>query len=166
MELLPASVIYPKSTVMIVSKISLATYASAIFLLASCAIKPVTSEYNLVEIDQEEITLDELGDGKVLLYYEGNTFLVAKRAQYRLNLWLDDKAVAHLWPREYVVVDLEEGNYQLRVQRGDNLTSVMSRHDLKIDNTTKVVGVAPIFVTNVLLPKDELPRRFDRVFLR
>ena len=106
--------------------------------------------------------MDKLGEGKVLLYYEGNTFLVAKRAQYRLNLWLDGKAVAHLWPREYVVIDLREGDYQLKVQRGDNLTSTISRHDLKIDNTTKVVGIEPVFATNVLFPKNELPKRFDR----
>lgn len=143
---------------MSISKINLAVCSVGVFWLSSCALKPITSEYKLVKADIEEVELDELGDGKILIY-NGSDFLHVISGDSRLNVWIDGKALGRLHPKEYVIVDLEKDKYQFKVRHLDLFGK--SFHDVEIDETTKVIKIMPGY-TNKLTITNRLPRKFEK----
>ena len=56
-------------------------------LITSCALKPITSEYNFITTDLEKV---ELGNGKILIY-NGANILHKIDNTARLNIWIDNK---------------------------------------------------------------------------
>ena len=146
---------------MIVKSINLVVGVSAFLWLTSCALKPVTNDYNLVETNINEVDLDDLGNGKVLVY-NGAALWIHGRFE-KSNVWIDGKGLGQLRVREYVVVDLEEGDYQIRIKRNDGLfTLPKSTHDIKVDKHTRVIKVTPSFFTSSVVQAEELPRRFEK----
>ena len=143
---------------MSVSKINLVICSVSVFWLASCALKPITSEYQLVETDIEEVELDELGDGKVLIH-NGSSFLHMMGGDTRLNVWIDGKALGRLHLKEYAIVNLTKGEYQFEVRHPDLFGR--SFHDVEIDETTKVIEIVPGW-TNTLTVTNSLPKKFEK----
>ena len=153
---------------MLTAKVPLAISVSVMLLLASCApgpfipvLEPIASEYDLIKTDLSSAQLDQLGNGDVLIYNNASSLLEMGN-QDRFNIWINGKALGQLRANEYVIVNLEKGNHQLKVQRGDSLVALKSSHDFEVDSNTKVVGISPIFVTNRLIRKNELPTQFEK----
>ena len=152
---------------MLTAKVPLAISVSVMLLLASCApgpfipvLEPIASEYDLIKTDLSSAQLDQLGNGDVLIYNNTNMLLKMDNED-RFNIWINDKALGQLRANEYIIVNLEEGNHQLKVHRG-NIVTLKSSHDFEVDSNTKIVGISPIFVTNRLIRKNELPTQFEK----
>ena len=144
---------------MSILKINIAVCLAAVFLLASCAaLRPITSEHNFVKVDTEEIELDELGNGRVLIH-NGSDFLQMFIGEHRLTVWINGKALGRLHAKEYAIVDLAQGTHQVKVMHPDLFGK--SFHDVEIDETTKVIEIVPGF-TNQLTVTNSLPSRFEK----
>ena len=129
-------------------------------LLTSCALKPIPSEYNVVPQNQGQVSASSLGNGKVLLY-NGANFLHTMDNTARINIWIDDKALGQLRPGEYVVVDLDNAQYNFELLHLDAV-KMRSRHSVKVDEETKVIMVKPTVTSNKLEVTNVLPNNFDK----
>ena len=129
-------------------------------LVTSCALKPIPSEYNVASQNQGQVTASSLGNGKVLLY-NGANFLHTMDNTARINIWIDDKALGQLRPGEYVVVDLDNQQYNIELLHLDAV-KMRSRHSLKVDEDTKVIMVKPTVTSNKLEVTNVLPQNFDK----
>ncbi|GHA39862.1 hypothetical protein GCM10007103_21590 [Salinimicrobium marinum] len=122
--------------------------------------KPIPSEYNVVPQNQEQITASSLGNGKVLLY-NGANFLHTMDNTARINIWIDDKALGQLRPGEYVVIDLDNQQYNIELLHLDAV-KMRSRHSLEVNEDTKVIMVKPTVTSNKLEVTNVLPNNFDK----
>ena len=144
---------------MSIPKINIVVCLAGIFLSASCAaLKPITSEYNFVKVDTEEIELDELGNGRVLIH-SGSDFLQMFIGEHRLTVWINGKTLGRLHAKEYAIIDLAQGTHQFKVMHPDLFGK--SFHEVEIDETTKVIEIVPGF-TNRLTVTNRLPSRFEK----
>ncbi len=145
---------------MSVPKINVTVCLVGIFLSVSCAaFKPVTSEYNFVKADTEEIDLDELGNGRVLIHNGSGFFREFFSGEHQLTIWINGKALGRLNAKEYAIIDLAQETHQFKVMHPDFFGK--SFHDVKIDETTKVIEIVPGFA-NRLTVTNRLPDRFEK----
>lgn len=128
--------------------------------LVSCGLKPVDSEYTFIKTDIEDVKLDDLGKGNVLIY-NGADILHKMDNTARLNIWIDNKAVGQLKPSEYAIINLESGPYQVRLLHID-VFNMKSEHEVVIDKDTKVIKVKPNLTSNKLWVTNEFPKRWDK----
>lgn len=133
---------------------------SIVLLASSCALKPVTSEYNFVKIDLEDVNLDKLGNGNVLIY-NGADILHKIDNTARLNIWIDNKALGQIRGREYVIINLKKGKHMFKALHIDVL-KMRSTHDVEIDENTKVIKIKPNLTSNKLWITNELPKKFEK----
>jgi hypothetical protein len=133
---------------------------SIVLLASSCALKPVTSEYNFVKIDLEDVNLDKLGNGNVLIY-NGADILHKIDNTARLNIWIDNKALGQIKGREYVIINLKKGKHMFKALHIDVL-KMRSTHDVEIDENTKVIKIKPNLTSNKLWITNELPKKFEK----
>ena len=133
---------------------------SAILLLASCALKPITSEYTFIKTDLEEVTLDKLGNGTILIF-NGADILHKIDNTGRLNIWIDNKPLGQIRPGEYVIINLKDGKHQFKALHLD-VVNMRSIHDVEIDEKIKVIKIKPNLTSNKLTVTNELPKRFEK----
>ena len=129
-------------------------------LLNSCALKPITSKYTFVETNLDKITLDKLGNGKILIY-NGADILHKIDNTARLNVWINDKALGQIRPREYVIINLKKGNYTFKALHIDVL-KMKSTHDVRIDKDTRIIKIKPNITSNRLTVINELLKKFEK----
>lgn len=128
--------------------------------LVSCGLKPVASEYTFIKTDIEDVKLDDLGNGNVLIY-NGADILHKMDNTARLNIWIDNKAVGQLKPSEYAIINLESGPYQVRLLHID-VFNMKSEHQVVIDKDTKIIKVKPNLTSNKLWVTNEFPKRWEK----
>lgn len=128
--------------------------------LVSCGLKPVASEYTFIKTDIEDVKLDDLGNGNVLIY-NGADILHKMDNTARLNIWIDNKAVGQLKPSEYAIINLESGPYQVRLLHID-VFNMKSEHEVVIDKDTKIIKVKPNLTSNKLWVTNEFPKRWEK----
>lgn len=128
--------------------------------LISCGLKPVASEYTFIQTDIEDVKLDDLGSGNVLIY-NGADILHKMDNTARLNIWIDNKAVGQLKPSEYAIINLESGPYQVRLLHID-VFNMKSEHEVVIDKDTKIIKVKPNLTSNKLWVTNEFPKRWEK----
>lgn len=128
--------------------------------LISCGLKPVASEYTFIKTDIEDVKLDDLGNGNVLIY-NGADILHKMDNTARLNIWIDNKAVGQLKPSEYAIINLESGPYQVRLLHID-VFNMKSEHQVVIDKDTKIIKVKPNLTSNKLWVTNEFPKRWEK----
>ncbi len=133
---------------------------SMVLLFNSCALRPITSEYNFIETDLEKVDLDKLGNGTVLIY-NGADILHKIDNTARLNMWIDDKALGQIRSREYVIINLKDGTYEFKALHID-VFNMRSTHVVEISATTKVIKIKPNITTNRLIVTNELPNKFEK----
>jgi hypothetical protein len=133
---------------------------SAILLLASCALKPITSEYTFIKTDLEEVTLDKLGNGTILIF-NGADILHKIDNTGRLNIWIDNKPLGQIRPGEYIIINLKDGKHQFKALHLD-VVNMRSIHDVEIDEKIKVIKIKPNLTSNKLTVTNELPKRFEK----
>ncbi len=129
-------------------------------LLSSCALKPITSQYTFVKKDLNKVTFDELGNGTVLIY-NGADILHKIDNTARLNVWINDKTLGQIRPKEYVIINLQKGNYTFKALHID-VFKMKSTHDVKISENTKVIKIKPNITSNRLTITNELPKKFEK----
>jgi hypothetical protein len=133
---------------------------SVTILLTSCALKPITSEFTFIKTNLEEVNLDKLGNGTVLIY-NGADILHKMDNTARLNIWIDNKSLGQIRPSEYVIINLNDGKYLFNVLHLD-LVKMRSTHDVLIDGNTKIIKIKPNLTSNKLTITNELPKRFEK----
>ena len=132
----------------------------SILFLTSCALKPISSEYQFVKLDIENIELEKLGSGKILIY-NGADILHKIDNTGRLNVLIENKALGQIRPREYVIIDLKSRTYEFKILHLD-LVTMRSIHNVEIDKNTKVIRIEPTITSNKLTITNELPKKFDK----
>jgi hypothetical protein len=133
---------------------------SIVLCISSCALKPIISEYTFIKTDLENIDIDKLGNGTVLIY-NGADILHKMDNTARLNIWINKKALGQIRGREYVIVNLKKGEYEFKALHID-LVNMRSTHTVEIDENTKVIKIKPNLTSNKLTVTNELPRKFDK----
>ena len=129
-------------------------------LLNSCALKPIASQYTFVKTNLYKITRDKLGNGKILIY-NGADILHKIDNTARLNVWINDKALGQIRPREYVIINLKRGNYTFKALHID-VFKMKSTHDVRIDENTRIIKLKPNITSNRLTVTNELPKKFEK----
>lgn len=130
--------------------------------LSSCALRTVPSDYASVKLDV--IDNNTLGNGKVLIY-NGAGILHKMDNTARLNIGLDGKSLGQIRPKEYVIVDLEKGKHEFTVLHID-MVNIRSKHQVEIDENTKVIKIEPTITSNKLTVTNILPEKFDQYIER
>ena len=105
-------------------------------LLTSCALKPITSEYAFIKTNIENVELNDLGNGNVLIY-NGANILHKMDNTARLNIWLDNKPLGQIRPSEYVIINLKNGKNHFKVLHID-VVNMRSEHEVEIDIAERV----------------------------
>ncbi|GAA4807606.1 hypothetical protein [Litoribaculum gwangyangense] len=131
-----------------------------VLILSGCALKPISSEYAFVKMEVNDIQLDKLGNGNVLIY-NGADILHRIDNTARLNVLINEKALGQVRPAEYVVLNLQKGEYQFKLRHID-LVNMRSEHDVEIDESTKVIRIEPTINSNKLTITNQLPKKFDK----
>ena len=126
----------------------------------ACALKPIISEFTFIKTNFEKVELDKLGNGTILIY-NGADILHKIDKTARLNIWIDNKALGQIKPREYVIINLKEGKHQFKALHID-VVNMRSTHDVVIDKNTKVIKIKPNITSNRLKVTDKLPRKFEK----
>lgn len=133
---------------------------SVSIVFTSCALKPISSDYTFIKTDLETVTLDQLGNGTILIY-NGADILHKVDNTARLNIWIDETPLGQLKPREYVIIDLKNGKHQFKALHLD-MVNMRSEHDVEINDTTKVIKIKPNISSNRLTVTNELPKTFEK----
>ena len=126
----------------------------------SCALKPVTSEYNFIKTDLEQVDLEKLGNGTVLIYNGANIFHKIDNTA-RLNVWINNKALGQIRPREYVIINLNTGEYQFKALHID-VVNMRSTHKVVLNENTKIIKIKPTLTSNKLEITNLLPKKFEK----
>lgn len=141
-------------------KIKITIALLGIILLHSCALKPIMSEYTFIKKNIENVELNDLGNGNVLIY-NGANILHKVDNTARLNIWLDDKPLGQIRPSEYVIINLKNGNHHFKVLHID-VVNMRSEHEVEIDKDTKVIKIKPTITSNKLEITNEFPKNFEK----
>ncbi|MCC9062628.1 hypothetical protein [Flavobacterium piscisymbiosum] len=131
-----------------------------LFLVFSCGLKSIPSEYTFIKNGFEKVELDNLGNGKVLIY-NGADILHKIDNTSRINIWINDKPLGQLKASEYVIIDLKKDTYKFKVQHLD-VVNMRSMDEVEIDEKTKVIKIKPNVTSNKLRVTNELPKNFDK----
>ncbi|TDO05070.1 hypothetical protein [Sunxiuqinia elliptica] len=131
----------------------------AVFM-GSCALRPIATEYPVKPLESDEIRLDKLGDGKVLIY-NGADILHKIDNTARLNIWIDNKALGQIRPGEYVVLEIGEGEHEFKLLHID-VFRMRSEHNVEIDPQTRIIRLEPTWISNKLTVTNVLPIRFEK----
>lgn len=124
-------------------------------LFVSCGPKPILAEHPLVILEKEKVSLNELGNGTILIYNDANILHTAD-ATSRLNIHLNDKNVGQLRAKDFVVVQLNNGNNIFNLKHWD-VVNMRSEHTLIVTDSTKVIRVKPTVTSNKLEVINQLP---------
>ena len=84
---------------------------SMILALNSCALRPLASNYDYQINKTESINLDNLGNGRILIY-NGADGLHKIDNTARLNMWINEKPMGQVRASEYAIIELEKGTYE------------------------------------------------------
>lgn len=134
----------------------------SVLTLSSCALRSVPSDYSSVRLDV--IDNNTLGNGKVLIY-NGAGVLHKMDNTARLNIGLDGKSLGQIRPKEYVIVNLENGKHEFTALHID-MVNMRSKHPVEINASTKVIKIEPTITSNKLTVTNILPENFDKYLER
>ena len=129
-------------------------------LFTSCALRPIPTEHTLVQMDKEQITLEQLGNGKILIYNDANILHTGDNTS-QLNIVLDGKNLGQLRATNYVIVNLPNGKHVFNIRHLD-LVNMRSEHELVVTDTTKVILVKPTVTSNKLEVTNQLPKNWEK----
>ena len=129
-------------------------------LFSSCAMKPIPSEHNLVMMNKEKITLNELGKGTILIYNDANILHTADNTS-QLNIRLDGKNLGQLRAKDFAIVKLENGEHVFNLRHLD-LVNMRSEHKIIVNDSLKVILVKPTITSNKLEIVNQLPANWEK----
>lgn len=129
-------------------------------LFTSCALRPIPTEHTLVRMDKEKTSLDNLGNGKILIYNDANILHTGDNTS-QLNIKMDSKNLGQLRAKNYVIVDLVNGKHIFNLHHLD-LVNMRSEHEVTVTDTVKVIRVKPTVTSNKLEITNQLPGNWDK----
>ena len=132
----------------------------ACLLFFSCALKPIPSEHSLAIIEKKDITISELGNGKILIYNDA-TILHTGDNTARLNIQLDDKNLGQLGAKDFAIINLENGKHVFKIRHLD-FVNMKSNHEVNVSDSLKVIRVKPTMTSNKLEITNQLPDNWDK----
>jgi hypothetical protein len=133
---------------------------SVMLLACSCGLKSIPSEYTFLKNDLENVDINRLGNGKVLIYNDADILHKIDNTS-RLNIWINDKPLGQLRASEYVIIDLKKDTYKFKVQHLD-VVNMRSIDEVDIDEKTKVIKIKANATANKLVITNELPKNFEK----
>lgn len=138
------------------------TYLALIIaiLFTSCGLRPIPSEHALVQMNKEETTLDNLGNGTILIYNDANILHTGDNTS-RLNIIMDGKNLGQLRAKDYVIVNLTNGKHTFNINHLD-LVNMRSEHEVNVTEEVKVIMVKPTVTSNKLEVTNQLPGNWDK----
>lgn len=128
--------------------------------LSSCVLRPITSNYDYQKNRVEQVSLDSLGNGKLLIY-NGAGFLHKVDITASINMWVNKNPMGQIRAGEFAIVELGGGTYEFDLLHLD-MFKFESNHSIAIDSTTKVIRIKPTAVSNDLTITNELPSNFSK----
>jgi len=131
-----------------------------LLLFVSCGLKPIESNYQYIDTEIENINLDDLGNGKILIHNGANVFHKIDETS-SLNIWINNIPAGQLKASEYVVIRLNEGSNIVRLLHKD-VVNMKSEHNIVIDERTKIIMVKPTITSNKLEVTNEFPRNWHK----
>lgn len=131
-----------------------------IVTLGSCMLKPIVTTYNYQQHRNDDVSLQQLGGGKVLFYNAAN-ILHKMDNTARLNMWIDDLPMGQFRPGEYAIMRLSKGEHIVKLLHVDVFT-FRSTHSIVVNDDTKVICLKPMAMDNLCVAKDELPHNFQK----
>ncbi|HCA10082.1 MULTISPECIES: hypothetical protein [unclassified Chryseobacterium] len=135
---------------------------ASVLTLSSCALRSIPSDYTTVKL--ETVDTNSLGNGKVLIY-NGAGILHSIDNTARLNIWIGDKSLGQIRPKEYLIIDLAKGKYEFTALHID-MVNMRSKHQVEIDENTKVINIEPTITSNRLTVTNTLPNNFEKYVYR
>lgn len=141
-----------------ITKFSLSVFF--IILSSSCALRPIPSEHDFVKMEKENISLDELGEGNILIYNDANILHTSDNTS-QLNIKIDGKNLGQLRAKDFVIIKLEEGKHLFNLTHLD-LVNMRSEHEVTVTNTLKVIRVKPTVTSNKLEVVNQLPKNWKK----
>lgn len=129
-------------------------------LFSSCGLRPIPSEHQLVQMDKGKISLEELGNGKILIYNDANILHTGDNTS-RLNIVLDGKNLGQLRAKDYAIVSLENGKHNFKIRHLD-VVNMRSEHEVTVSDTLKVIRVKPTISSNKLEVTNRLPENWKK----
>ncbi len=131
-----------------------------LILFSSCGLRPIPSEHTLVQIDKEEINLNKLGNGKILIYNDANILHTSDNTS-RLNIVMDGKNLGQLRAKDFVIVDLVNGKHIFEIKHLD-VVNMRSEHEVTVTDSVKVIRTKPTITSNKLEIVNELPDNWEK----
>lgn len=122
--------------------------------------KPIPSEHNLVMMDKEKVSLNELGNGTILIYNDANILHTADNTS-QLNIQLDGKNLGQLRAKDFAIVKLENGEHVFNLRHLD-LVNMRSEHKITVTDSLKVILVKPTITSNKLEIVNQLPSNWEK----
>ncbi|MDR5589094.1 hypothetical protein [Christiangramia sp. SM2212] len=134
--------------------------AITVLCLTSCGLKPIPTEHDLIIIENNDIKLSDLGNGKVLIYNDANILHTSDNTS-RLNIKLDDKNLGQLRAKNYAVIMLTEGEHNFNIRHLD-VVNMKSDHKVNVTDSVKVIRVKPTITSNKLEIVNQLPDNWTK----
>jgi hypothetical protein len=131
-----------------------------LILLASCALRPIPSEHNLIQIEKADISTSDLGNGNILIYNDANILHTSDNTS-RLNIQLDNKNLGQLRAKDFAILNLENGKHVFSIRHID-VVNMRSVHEINVTDSTKVIRVKPTITSNKLEIVNQLPENWDK----
>ena len=129
-------------------------------LISSCALKPIPTEHTLVQMDKEQTSLENLGNGKILIYNDANILHTGDNTS-QLNIKMNGKNLGQLRAKNYVIVTLPNGKHTFNIRHLD-LVNMRSEHEVMVTDTVKVIMVKPTITSNKLEITNQLPKNWEK----
>lgn len=129
----------------------------SITLLSSCGLKAIVSEVPyLPKVNNQDITLDDLGNGKVLFYNYGD-YCPALTCGWatKINIKANGISLGQINYGEYFIVDLAYGSYEFETIYKD-VFKFKPKHTVVVDKDTKVIKVSVNNFTKKLIVTNQL----------
>ena len=131
-----------------------------VLLFSSCALKPIPTEHTLVQMEKEQTRIENLGQGKILIYNDANILHTGDNTS-QLNIKMDGKNLGQLRAKNYVIVTLPNGKHIFNLHHLD-LVNMRSEHEVMVTDTMKVIRVKPTVTSNTLEVTNQLPENWDK----
>jgi hypothetical protein len=126
-------------------------------VISSCSIKPILSEKEYVRMSRYEVSLEELGNGRVMIY-NGHYYCPAITCgtTTKINVLINNESYGQINYGEYFIIDLGLGTKSFHLEHV-NFWKAKSDHEITIDENTKVLKLIPTDFSHKLIITNELP---------
>ncbi len=130
---------------------------SVILIMSSCAIKSLVSEKKYVYLPNQEVNLDNLGNGRIMLY-NGHYYcpVITCGTTTKVNVLVNDRPFGQINYGEYFIVDIGTGVKNFHLEHKE-IFKMKSDHKIIIDEKTKVLKLEPTDFSHKLTITNELP---------